>query len=763
MESGFRLSSYLTLALATLCLGYAETVFLPGIAIFVLPMLVLLAVAFFAEGRWCLPIWASNLLGLGIAAASGGWITFRILRPGASPTEGIPFPVMLLPYLGPFLTILLVAKLFRPKRAADLWVLQGMGLLQVALGCVLANDFLFGLLLFAYLACGLWFLALFHAQREQAGGPALAALSRRGGLAQVGRWTLAVTAAGGLLFLLIPRFGATQWHLLGQLAGAPADHQPAQVGHSELIDLHRTGPLKVTDEIALTVTVTDARGRPKRDLSPRQRWRGVVLDRYHDGRWVSVNAVNRPNPFESPSARWADSLSLSTELPNLGERQFFVDFSLDPQGVGGLLLAEPVILHPGKPEVPVAPQPGDKPWPRARFLETDWTLFQPFFRSAPEIHYRQVVVPLEEPDLSLPVRVSDSYLPLLLGQCGYSLKEWTDQLLRGLAARSAHGLSAADLQYTDLGQSRFLKLDHHEKVARALCEYLATSGDYTYTLNLRSHDRKLDPVEDFLRHVKQGHCERFAAGLTMMLRAQGIPARIVKGFQGGTHLGNGEYEIKQSDAHSWVEALVPRQQPDGSVELHWLTLDPTTSIETPPPPRFTPSWWMESGKQLGQAAWREFVVEYDVEQQSGLWAAWRPLIVQREWRPLLAWVVRAAPWLALVPAALAGVWLLRRFRRRLGSRAAARGPEVAFYARLLAILDRRCRLRPGPAQTPREFSAAARQVLEAVPNAVPLAGLPARIADLFYRVRYGRQALGADEEQDLNGQLERLDAALRPS
>src|SRR5262249_43902517 len=151
---------------------------------------------------------ASNRVGLGIAALSGFWITLCLIRPGPSPLHGVPFPFVLLPYLGPFLTILLVAKLFRPKRAADLWVLHGMGLLQVALGCVLANDFLFGLLLFAYLICALWFLAQFHAQREQEGRAMVAALPapsppgrlrRWLGLYPVGRWTLAVLLAGVLL------------------------------------------------------------------------------------------------------------------------------------------------------------------------------------------------------------------------------------------------------------------------------------------------------------------------------------------------------------------------------------------------------------------------------------------------------------------------------------------------------------------------------------------------------------------------------------
>ena len=69
--------------------------------------------------------------------------------------------------------------------------------------------------------------------------------------------------------------------------------------------------------------------------------------------------------------------------------------------------------------------------------------------------------------------------------------------------------------------------DDSEAVARALTEYLAASGEFTYTLDLTRQDRSIDPILDFLFHVKQGHCERYATALALMLRSVGIPARVV--------------------------------------------------------------------------------------------------------------------------------------------------------------------------------------------------------------------------------------------
>ncbi|HXG09594.1 MAG TPA: DUF3488 and transglutaminase-like domain-containing protein [Gemmataceae bacterium] len=762
-DLGFRLSNYLTLGLACICLGYAEQFYLPGITIFVVLVLLLLAAAFVAEGRrWSLPIRASNVVGLVLAAGSGAWVTLCLVRPRAAALEDYPLPLALLPYLGPLLPVLLVAKLFRPKRAADVWALQGMGLMQVGLGCVLADDSFFGVLLLAYLAGSVWFLAEFHLQREVAGRsePALGSRPASRSAYPVGRWTLAVMAVGLLLFLLIPRFGATQWSLLGPLH-RPGDSEPGQTGFSEMIDLNRSGTLAVNDEVALVVYAENADGSPKTDLNPDQRWRGAVLDRYYDGRWVSGSLVQQRSErgFGMPFRRPVESVPLADRLPDLGPQQYFLNFTIDRGEVGGLILAEPVVVHPRRQMVPVARQPG-RPPPDIQFLRDDWTLLP---REQEKVSYRQVVVPLEEPDLSMPVRLSGQYISQISWQRNSSLKEWTDQLLRDLAARAAYQLSPDDLQYIEAGSVRFLRPEYHEKVARALTDYLATSGDYTYTLELRRHERRLDPIEDFLRNVKQGHCERYAAALALMLRSQGIPARVVQGFRGGENQEDGHYILRHSDAHSWVEALVPRVQPNGQVEMHWLTLDGTPSIEAPTPSRFSPAWWLDHSQRLSQEAWKEFVIGYDRQQQTDLWQGWRSLAEHPDWRTLGAGAVRLVPWLALAPLVLLGLRVARRLR---AGRRAALGPslsEVVFYDRLLTILARRCQLRRGPAQTPREFGEAARQLLQGIPAAASLADVPVQAADLFYRVRYGRLPLSAQEEQEMNRRLGQLDAALNPA
>ncbi len=108
--------------------------------------------------------------------------------------------------------------------------------------------------------------------------------------------------------------------------------------------------------------------------------------------------------------------------------------------------------------------------------------------------------------------------------------------------------------------------------AEAVKAYLQSPANFRYTLDLshrvRAHTPGKEPVEDFLFTHKSGHCEYFAAAMVVMLRTLGIPARLVNGFRMGEWNDLGEfYTVRQSDAHSWVEAYI-----EG---LGWRTFDPT--------------------------------------------------------------------------------------------------------------------------------------------------------------------------------------------
>lgn len=80
-----------------------------------------------------------------------------------------------------------------------------------------------------------------------------------------------------------------------------------------------------------------------------------------------------------------------------------------------------------------------------------------------------------------------------------------------------------------------------------------------------------DSVDDFLFDTRRGFCEHYSGSFTVLMRAAGVPARIVTGYQGGSYneLG-GFYTVSQSDAHAWSEIWLQGRG--------WVRVDPTAAV-----------------------------------------------------------------------------------------------------------------------------------------------------------------------------------------
>ncbi|MCH2131808.1 MAG: transglutaminase domain-containing protein, partial [Pirellulaceae bacterium] len=159
------------------------------------------------------------------------------------------------------------------------------------------------------------------------------------------------------------------------------------------------------------------------------------------------------------------------------------------------------------------------------------------------------------------------------------------------------------------------------EIAKSLESYLATSPDFSYTLDLNAESVPgLDPIEQFLSVDKRGHCQYFAAALVMMLRSQGIPSRIVVGYKTDEYNElSQQYVARQLHAHAWVEALLDREQLDPNRNIfgqppsqqYWLRLDPTPSATASAnqPSRVT------QVLDVAQNAWDDYVVDMDRSRQ----------------------------------------------------------------------------------------------------------------------------------------------------
>ena len=105
-------------------------------------------------------------------------------------------------------------------------------------------------------------------------------------------------------------------------------------------------------------------------------------------------------------------------------------------------------------------------------------------------------------------------------------------------------------------------------VVRAALDYFHNENFY-YTL--QPPLLGTDPVDEFLFDKRRGFCEHYASAFVVLMRAAGIPARVVTGYQGGELNPVGNYLIvRQSDAHAWAEVWLGR---DG-----WVRVDPTAAV-----------------------------------------------------------------------------------------------------------------------------------------------------------------------------------------
>ncbi len=105
-------------------------------------------------------------------------------------------------------------------------------------------------------------------------------------------------------------------------------------------------------------------------------------------------------------------------------------------------------------------------------------------------------------------------------------------------------------------------------LAAALFDHVR-EGEYTYTLEPGPYGR--DAIDEFWLDRKLGFCEHFASSFVVIMRAMGVPARIVTGYQGADPIPvDGYFVVRQSNAHAWAEYW---QSGEG-----WVRADPTAAV-----------------------------------------------------------------------------------------------------------------------------------------------------------------------------------------
>jgi transglutaminase-like putative cysteine protease len=178
---------------------------------------------------------------------------------------------------------------------------------------------------------------------------------------------------------------------------------------------------------------------------------------------------------------------------------------------------------------------------------------------------------------------------------------------------------------------------------------------FSYTLQPPLGGRDL--VDDFLFGSRAGFCEHYAGAYVVLLRAMGVPARVVTGYQGGERNPVDDYfTVRQSDAHAWAEIWSPNQG--------WRRVDPTAAVAPdriarnlaralPAPAGFgfgplfalqnDPDSWLARVRFRYAAlnnAWNQYILDYNPEKQRSFLRELSAAFVT--WRAALAAVAIAA-------------------------------------------------------------------------------------------------------------------------
>ncbi len=431
---------------------------------------------------------------------------------------------------------------------------------------------------------------------------------------------------------------------LGPLWGVPSDGG-AKTGLSSSMQLGSMAELAIDDSVAMRVRFAGPAPAPQSLY-----FRGPVLTQFDGREWLALPA--RPAPRGAAGG-----------LVARGGRAVAYVATLEPSALAML----PLLEH-----APFAP--AIEGYAARLAADGQWRLDRPLrerVRVAAEADTAARLGPFERSD-SL-----DAALELPEGANPRTLA-WARALAQRV--RGADALAAAVLAHI-------------------------RRSDYVYTLAPGGYAEDGGPnaVDEFWLDRRRGFCEHFAAAFVVVLRAAGVPARVVTGYQGADAAPvDGWTIVRQSNAHAWAEYWQPGRG--------WTRADPTAAVaperiersrRLAPPPGFVeaalggvdPALWqrLKAGWEAVDNRWNQWVLDYSRGRQLELLGALGA--DAPDWGDLARLLGGALALLGLGGAGWA--WLDRRridpATRRTAALAAALGPlgiEVAPHDTPRALAGR---------------------------------------------------------------------------
>lgn len=570
---------------------------------------------------------------------------------------------------------------------------------------------------------------------------------------RTGRMMAAAFAVAVVMFCLAPRFGRVEFELppLREIAWQAARVRPMRVaGFTDRVRLGEIGSLSEDPRLVQEFSLSDASGQ--RPYRPRGSiyLRGAALTEYRTGHWG----------FRS-DASGIRLRSLADERPPNATLLIRQRITVEPSDQADVFCVWPFLLVEDDP--PLRFDSRTERLRRRRDMlgrSFSFELATTAFRDGEQA----ALTPCDRP-------VAEA-----------EHLSWPTQALPGLARLARRWIE----------ESR-IPADDPTARARWLQRRFLDSGRFRYAIEEKPRNALVDPMEDFVTRHPEGNCEYFASALTLMLRSQGIPARLVVGFKTDEYSELTQtYRARQAHAHAWVEAYIRADRlPTGAAGADgifdwshgaWLRLDPTPASSVTPGGM---ARQVENWLSLLHSFWRDHVISMSGTRQRE--AVYRPLLLQirraagmaaDESRGeaksgllvLLGWWLLAATLGCAVLAVL--VWLFREpwleWRRRgQGTQTGARPTEmvngrasVAFYSTWETLLARCGHVRAA-SQTPREFSAEAAERIATAWGEPQITEWARQIIQAFYAVRFGPGTLNDEQTTGVETALQGVQRATK--
>ena len=494
------------------------------------------------------------------------WVLSRSLA------EGAPNPVLYAALLSAIHLLLFatLVRLFSARTNRDSGFLAVLGVASMLASAILTveTSFLVALAIFLVLSVST-FVAL--EMRRSAAGAAIAPFEPDSPTARRLNRALGVTSAlvaagvlvlGILIFFMIPRFTTGY---LGALNLQPK----LMTGFSDNVTLGEIGQIQKSTSVVMRIAVDgDAH------IAQNIHWRGIALTNFDGIRWFTPvrdqNMVVANSDGEYP----LDFLTFRGK-----SAPFRYTVLMEPIGTDAIFIAPRAQSIRGRFGEDSAQPNGP---PRSHYVLIDQTgSLSNAAHNSLKIRYEGMSLLPTTPAAELRT-ASTVYPPAIQGI--YLQLPALDPRIRALAEKASSG---AENEYDKAVDVQQYLISH-----------------YAYTLNLAGPPTR-DPLAQFLFERQSGNCEYFASAMTVMLRTMGVPARYVTGFLPGEYNDvGGDYIVRESDAHAWVEVFFP--------EYGWMTFDPT------PPGNPQHRGLLD---KVGlywdwfQFAWGEWVINYDFAHQ----------------------------------------------------------------------------------------------------------------------------------------------------